>query len=80
MTSRQLENERIHRLSKAAASPFVHPLTTNYYQLRLLANPLFLHSLDLHDDAVLDNHADFTVSDPLNGLSNVIQVQFAERW
>jgi hypothetical protein len=46
----------------------------------LSAKPLLLHSLDLHNDAVLDDHADFTVSDALDGFPNMIQVEVAGWW
>jgi hypothetical protein len=43
----------------------------------LLTEPLLLDSLDLDDDSILDDHADFTEADALYGCPNVIQIQVA---
>jgi hypothetical protein len=43
----------------------------------LLTESLLLDSLNLDDNSILDDHADFTVADALNGCPNVIQIQIA---
>ena len=44
------------------------------------AQPLLLNALDLDDYSVLDDHADLTKSNALDGCLNVIQIQIAGRW
>jgi hypothetical protein len=41
------------------------------------AKPLLLDSLNLDDDSILDDHADFTETDAFYGCPHMIQVQVA---
>jgi hypothetical protein len=44
-----------------------------------LTKSLLFDSLDLDDDSILDDHADFTEADTFYGCPNMIQVQVAGR-
>ena len=44
------------------------------------AHSLFFDSLNLNDHAILDDDANFAVSNSLYGLPNMVQVRVAQRY